>query len=450
MTDQVALNEKQQQAVEQFYSFLLDPTQKEMIITGSPGTGKTFLMGYLGKECMKEYKNLCRVAGIAPIYREAYFSATTNKAAEVLSTFLHDDCPTIFSILSLILYRDYETGKEILKPKTTAHGPCIHNAVIFVDECSMINWDLYQYIQKRTHNCKIVYVGDKYQLAPVGESISCVFKRNIPTIELTEPVRNAGQQALLDLCEQLKETVRTGEFKPIKLVPGVIDWLDPRTMEVEVTEAFKVPDTSKRFLAYSNNAVIGYNSYILGLRSNTPFNPGDWYNVNTHIMLPDANGNTKSLPVEYEVKITSREDKLTYTFSEGNFSCTIDGYAITFHAPFKGDFKSVVAEDYRDIKEILKRLSRTQQWDAYFKLKDSIIDIRPRDCCTVHKAQGSTLDTVYIDLSDISRCNFINMVSRLLYVAVSRAKSRVVFCGKLKETYGGIKCNEEQLRYIPA
>ena len=67
------------------------------------------------------------------------------------------------------------------------------------------------------------------------------------------------------------------------------------------------------------------------------------------------------------------------------------------------------------------------------------MDLRPEDASTVHKSQGSTFDTVFIDLSDLSTCRQPDMAARLLYVAFTRARNRVVLYGKLKDKFGGVQ-----------
>lgn len=74
----------------------------------------------------------------------------------------------------------------------------------------------------------------------------------------------------------------------------------------------------------------------------------------------------------------------------------------------------------------------------YYSLKEQFPDLRPRDAATIHKAQGSTYNQVFIDLSDLSTCRNPDMAARLLYVAFSRAKERVVLYGKLAPKYGGL------------
>jgi exodeoxyribonuclease-5 len=71
-------------------------------------------------------------------------------------------------------------------------------------------------------------------------------------------------------------------------------------------------------------------------------------------------------------------------------------------------------------------------------LKNQFPDLRARDSQTVHKSQGSTYETVIIDLSNLSTCHLPKLVARLLYVAVSRAKTRVILFGTLAQKYGGV------------
>ena len=56
------------------------------------------------------------------------------------------------------------------------------------------------------------------------------------------------------------------------------------------------------------------------------------------------------------------------------------------------------------------------------------IDIALPYASTTHKAQGSTIDTVFVDAKDIFSTWDAEMRRRLIYVAVSRASERVVIC----------------------
>jgi exodeoxyribonuclease-5 len=75
---------------------------------------------------------------------------------------------------------------------------------------------------------------------------------------------------------------------------------------------------------------------------------------------------------------------------------------------------------------------RREAWVEFFEFKDeAFCDLRPIHSSTVHKSQGSTYETVYVDLSDIGRNTRRDVLLRLLYVALTRARGDVVVTGEL-------------------
>ena len=74
-------------------------------------------------------------------------------------------------------------------------------------------------------------------------------------------------------------------------------------------------------------------------------------------------------------------------------------------------------------------------WRVYYGMKNFFPDIRPRDAKTIHKAQGSSVDDVFIDLNDLAHCFDENVTRRLLYVAISRARKNIYFYGELPNGY---------------
>ena len=91
--------------------------------------------------------------------------------------------------------------------------------------------------------------------------------------------------------------------------------------------------------------------------------------------------------------------------------------------------------DINDRAEIIKYYSSNKQWDRYFKIKNSFPDLRSVAASTIHKAQGSTYDSVIVDLSDIGRCTIKSQTARMQYVALSRPKTRIYIRGHLPERY---------------
>lgn len=431
-----ALNQGQRDAADAFFQFLFTD-EKEFNISGPGGVGKTFLMGYLIDEILPRYTETCRLMGLDPLYSEVVMCATTNKAAQALSDATGRPTTTIQKFLGLKVVDDHTTGESKLSKSNswTVH----EHTIIFIDEASMTDTKLDGFIDEGTCKCKIVWVGDHCQLAPVKEAISPIYKRSMPFYELTEPMRTTIPE-LHALNAQLRHTVETGEFLPIQIVPGIIDHLTDEQMQDELAKTFAQQNHDDRILAYTNNRVVAYNDHIrFDVRGlSAEFEPGELL-VNTQALhLP-----RRLLSIEEEVTIIE-QDRHTDFIDLG------DGIRLEIR---KTTIETGLGERFTDVKVPVDRdhFERTKKWFAkqgkanvpgawsdFYHLKNFYPDLRQRDAATAHKAQGSTYRTVYIDLSDISTCHIAHMAARLLYVAVSRAKLRVAFYGDLAAKYGSL------------
>ncbi len=423
------LNQGQETAGEAFFGFLFQPGNG-FIISGPAGVGKTYLMSHIIDIIMPRYQEACKLMGIEPEYDSIVMCATTNKAAENLALATKRPTQTIHSFMNLRVKDNFSDGTQ--KLEKTVNWTIHQRMIIFVDECSMIDTPLFQLLQEGTHNCKIVYVGDHNQLQPVKESLSPVYKQDYPMYELTEPMRNRGQVALMDLCAQLRSTVETGLFAPIKVVPGVIDLLDDDQMEAEIASVFANQTMDSRILAYTNQKVIQYNDHIRTIR-NLPdqFTEGEYLINNSSITI-----NRKRISVEEEItirKIHGRE-RVDIT-KDASMEVIIADLYSTVNGYFNSVKLPVDREYYTNMK---KYYARNKNWDRYGYLVNNFPDLRQRDASTVHKSQGSTYETVFVDLNNISTCHIENQAARMLYVAFSRARSRIVLYGELAQKYGGL------------
>lgn len=424
-----ALNQGQQAAADGFMEFLLGDGI-ECIISGPGGVGKTFLMGHLIDSIIPAYQNMCEILGIQQKYGAVYMTATTNKAAEVLSLATQRPAETVHSFMNLVLKDDFKTGKSNLTRSRAWH---IHEGLIlFIDECSMIDRNLLKEIRDSTHNCKIVYVGDDKQMSPVGEDRSPIYNQRLPFFELTEPMRNNGQPALQAICAQMRHSVDTLEFKPIQLVPGVIDQATDADIEQMLLASFHDQDHQNRFLSFTNRKVVDYNNYIRWMRQlPQAITAGEHLINNSAVRIREF-----MLSVERGVEILKIEDTPVPVEIEDGVNLYVR------HADIRTDLGEEITQipipsDYEHYHQLIKFYGRTKNWTKYFLLKNNYPDLRPRDASTVYKAQGSSLDVVYIDLSDIGSCNIASQVARMLYVAVSRARTRIVLYGQLPDKYGG-------------
>lgn len=427
-------NEGQEQALNDFFEFMLNPDETEFHLTGGAGMGKTFTLDLIMNEGMSRYENGCKLMGIEQTIFYMALTATTNKAADVLSLATGRPAQTIHSFMKFRVFEDYKTGEK--KISSTKDTIIRTNELIIIDEASMTDNVLYDLLHKYTHKCKFLYVGDHCQMAPVKEKLSRIYTNKRFFANLTQPMRNAGQPALMDLCAQLRETVETGVFKPITEVPGVIDFLDDNAFNSEINQVFTQLDPDARILCYRNSQVQFYNANIRTLRGLPPYyEVGEFLVSNSAVVTEDF-----QLSVESEVEIMENPHREVTKNIRG---IDVNFYEVSIRkVKIKGRYSSdpvdvLLPSDIKHFTEVKKHFYRQKEWSAYFHMDKNYPDLRPKDACTVYKAQGSTYETAYVDLSDISRCTQAEQVARMLYVACSRPKTRLALYGQLKPAYWG-------------
>lgn len=441
------LNADQVKAEEKFIDFLLDPDEKEMKLIGKGGTGKSFLVRNLITNALRVYQENCKVLGLEPEYTNYALTAMTNRAAQELADATGMDVTTVHSFLSLTIKSNNSTGKQDLK--RTSNWTIRERMLIFVDESvSMMDGKLLDELRAATFKCKIVFIGDDKQLDPIESSKSPVALLDVPTANLTMPMRQAlnpdGTPAppyLKDLCDLFWQNVAdqeasngTAPWPMIQLHPGYIDHVDDAGLQHILDTEFLVPDGRKAIAAFSNSKVNDYNNYLRQLRgmghlfqvgevliSNNMFEYGKFrINNEQTVTIVEAEQN-----VEF-VKIGDLEIPTQYVRVSADPMVRIP---IILDRDFHKDAIKYVGK---------KAAAREEDWSRYWQLQQSFADFRPRDAATIHKLQGSSKDLVIVDLNNIGACNFTIMVARLLYVALSRARYRLILYGNLPSKYGGV------------
>lgn len=421
-----SLNEEQRNAFADTLQFINDPNRKFHRVSGGAGTGKSFFISKVVDDILKHK------APDVSLFNTA-ITATTNKAAAVLkNTIQHrrGDIQTIYSFMNLRVHNDYNTGENRVVP--TAKWEVHDSTLIIVDESSMVNRNLYDYINKgTTGNCKILFVGDKNQLAPVRENISPVYSNNHTESLLIKPVRQQNQQALMDLAEQAKDTVLTNKFHRIQEVPGVIDFVSGNQMKGILERDYVQEDPARRILCYTNSRVIDYNLYVRKLRGYTKFyEVGELLTNNSSAELVDKS----RLYTDQVVEVIQRG--VEYENSKLVPGHMIDLIDLTVRDPDTYAMYDVtVCADPEDRQQVLNYWKSRKKWDRFFKFRDNFPDLRAVAASTTHKAQGSTYDEVIVDLADIGKCTQNEMAARLQYVALTRPKNRIYIRGELPERY---------------
>lgn len=431
-TPVTTLNQGQQNAADGFFEFLFTDA-KELIISGTAGVGKTYLLGHLINRVIPDYEKMCSMIGIKQVYHDVVMTATTNKAAEILSNATRRPVQTVHSFLNLLVKEDYQTGRTELR--RTSSWVVHTNTIVFVDECSMIDSELRKAILEGTSNCKIIYVGDHLQLPPVLESLSPIYRDNLPFFELTQPMRNSKSPALQALCGQFRRTVETGIFLPIQTDGQDVSFLSPEEAENEVRNTFSCGDVDACVMAYTNATVNAVNEFVRAAKGLPPhFVKGEEAIFNRSMLL----SRNASFSAEERVLVLSVENYTSdYAFTglDGKaHQITTRIHILENH--FNQQFQLAVPENKAHLQEYIKYFARLKDWNTYFWLQKTFPDLRPRYASTVHKSQGSTFDTVFVDMADIATCTNAVVAARLLYVAASRPRSKIVFYGNKKTKYG--------------
>lgn len=436
------LNAGQQLAYNGLLDFMVG-NNPYICLTGPGGVGKTFLLANFVTNALDEYEKLCALMSIPCTLQSIYFTATTNKATEILGESLNnsgltlsiDSISTIHSLLSLKVTNNYSTGKS--KLHTTAGTKKIFNALVVIDESSLVDQMLMKVFDTffDRDTCRIIYVGDHAQLPPINEKLSPIFSDpNIKKIHLTEPVRQNANSHLYHECTRLREAVTNNT--PITEIIADNKSIIQVGKEVAfdtLHQVFGSPSLNNRILAYTNNRVKQYNSYLRSYRKLPDiFTAGEIVVNNSAISSQRL---VYKMPVEgvYEIEEDLGLSSYSHTsnLTSEEYELSVREYRIRRLNNGEPSIVVKIPQNQTKYNNGLSALKNMQDWGAYYHFKESLPDLRPTDACTIHKSQGSTYDNVFIDLQDISKCREASLLKRLLYVALSRAKNKVYLYGSL-------------------
>lgn len=413
--DNLTLTSDQQSALDAFYTFLVDPVETVFVLRGYSGCGKSTLVRTLLDRLPAFQKAAKLINPSGPEYVPE-LTATTNKAAENLAHITGYEVKTIHSALGLLVQPDVKTKASTLKPRRNAEIK--QGVLLFIDEASYIDSDLLGWIFKQTQKCKIVFIGDPAQLAPVKSSTTPVFDAGFGGAELTQVVRQAAGNPIVDLATMFRNTVNTGVWTPFKPDGHHIQRLSRGDFLKAIEAEFTRPDwrySDSKILGWTNKCVVDFNDFVRRLvKGNPDFQVGDYAICNSFI-TPHKGA---ALKTDQLVLIEFIGSETTVHGVVGNYML-VSGCQV-----FQP--KSLASKN-----EAIKAARARKDWDAVFEMEQQWIDLRGAYACTINKAQGSTFDKVYIDLADISRCHQGETVARMLYVGTSRARNHVYLTGDL-------------------
>jgi len=350
---------------------------------------------------------------------------------------------TIHSFLNIKLFTDYDKGIQKFVPEKTKKDQD-KTDILIVDESSMVSEDLYGFIMEAIEQERVkavLFVGDYYQLLPVDSGKNSVIDVR-HQYKLTEIVRQAKDSYIIRVASAARECIKKKSYTDLNT-------FFKTHMDERITFFHNQQDFLEDFYAqenwgegdqiittFKNSDVDAYNRMVRrryweekGIQNPPTLRKGDKivfqsaysingvlkYSNNEEITLSEAVKKTSDvLGIEYW------ECKDAGDPSSQEIIRIVDPLSIKVF----NDRLELMAKMARKEKDYKKR---KKMWEKFFAVKGFFADVKYTYAATIHKLQGSTYETVYIDLFALANNKRINMdqLYRLVYVAMTRASKDI-------------------------
>lgn len=411
--------EKEIKKLENSYDIEYNDKQKEAIIsslqnsvtiiTGGPGTGKTTII----KAIVSLYQSL---NNINPDDLEKHLSllAPTGRASKRMSESTLRPASTI--------HRFLKWNKEANEFNVNEFNLADSKFVI-VDEVSMIDLPLMSNLLKGlTSSIQIVFVGDVNQLPSVG--VGQVLKdlidsKRIETIELDLLYRQSESSYISVLAQEIKNGELSHEYlekhSDVTFLPCSGDSINNNLKQLCYQLKEKDYDESRiQIMAPMYRGLNGIDN--LNNMSQEVFNPED----------------KSKLEVKYGDVIYREGDKILQLVNMPDENV------------FNGDIGII---DYI----IPSSRSKSKKNEIYVNYDGNIVKYTSKDInkikhgfvITIHKSQGSEFECVILPLS---RSYYRMLYRKLIYTAVTRAKSKLILLGDPTAFDLAVQNNQEYKR----
>ena len=443
------LGTDQQKAIDLILEFLKS-SDVCFSLVGAAGTGKSYTISQL-------------LPKIDELNMSIVLCAPTHKASIVMMNYCGRSAITIHSLLALTpnLYIEKFNLLDLKFLSTKDNLQIPYKGVVICDEASMINDDLFDLLIEKCkdYKCKIIFVSDKAQLFPVDTvRFSKVYTNCDKTYTLTKIYRQSDENCILPILTKLR-TEEIRNFKPLHSSDGDLNvYTDIKEFVRKCAADYKQAISNKdilytKMLVYTNKAVRNYNKAIQRFiwKDKDLFHVGD-------ILTAYANGRSG-------VQLTSNGEETISYFDYYNgmdyfitnvcagykrLPCygDVDGYWLTLYDNYNKSYGLIFlltdVSKYPDLPEKIEdlrlRALKTNKWQSYMALtksfcsydnliyEDRVVFKKTFDLgysCTIHRAQGSSYNKVYIDLSNLKKCCKSAVRRQLEYVAFSRTRSDV-------------------------
>lgn len=418
----MSMTKCQEAALNTFRAFLLNPDQREMVLSGSPGRGKSWLTQRLIMEA-ESISNTMNILGGDSYNFTFAATATTGKAATVLGNMLDsNEACTTHSFLGIRPKFNFRTKKTNLIK--TSNYVVQESCLLIIDEASTIDPTFLELIRGATSKCKTLFIGDKRQLAPVGYDSCVVFDDPEVFAELKEPVRFDKDSGIAEIGAQLEKTIDTGVFKPI-VANADVEYINGDEFQRLISAYYSydnIRNDDVKIVCWSNNQVRDYNNYVRSL-----FDKPEEFQIGERVISAKA-----VIPRGCKAPVVGTEQLLTISnVSEPTLYQGIKG---RWYGVRQAQQLLFQPDDQRAAQYVVDKMFKQDAFTAY-TLKEELADLRPPYATTAYKAQGSTYKYVFVDLDDIGLCHNWSTVARMLNVAITRAKEKVFLYGTLPDKY---------------
>ena len=434
---------EQEQAIDVFSLFMSDGDENVvMILRGSAGTGKTTLAGAI-------------VRAMTTLKQKMILLAPTGRAAKVFSLNAGHPAYTIHRRI----YRQKSAGDL---SAFNLNSNLNRDTLFIIDESSMIANqgygdsafgsgclldDLMQFVYSG-QNCRMVLVGDKAQLPPVGEDESPAlmsdvirgYGMKVYECDLNQVLRQSEDSGILWNATRIRDAfdlpkIKFNGFPDIQMVPGdeLIETLSTSYSRVGMDETMVITRSNKRA-----------NIYNQGIR-NTVLDREEELCRGDQLMIVKNNyywtEQSKEIPfiangdIAVVQRVRNIHELYGFRFAEvtmqlpdyDNFeiTATVILDSLTTESPAlsreqQEQLYNAVLEDYADVPLKADRIKKLKS-DKYY----NALQIKYAYAVTCHKAQGGQWAHVYIDqgymTDDMLGPDYIHW----LYTAFTRATEKL-------------------------
>ena len=443
---------EQEYALDVFARFMTDSDdQVVMIMRGSAGTGKTTLAGAI-------------VRAMAALKQKMILLAPTGRAAKVFSL----NAGHVAYTIHRRIYRQKSAGDL---SSFNLNDNLNRDTLFIIDEASMIanqgygdsafgsgclldDLMTFVYQSGRGSNCRMLLIGDKAQLPPVGEDESPAlmadvlrcYGMRVYECDLNQVLRQGEESGILWNATQIRQMITHDEmtqlpkirfagFADIQMVPGgeLIDALSTSYYRVGTDETIVITRSNKRANIYNQgirNQVLDREDELcrgdqLMIVKNNYF----WTEGSKEIPFI-ANGDiavvqrVRHVHELYGFRFAEVTMQLP-DYDDFELTATVCLDTITSEAPAltheqQEQLYNAVMEDYADIPQKAERIKKMKT-DRYY----NALQVKFAYAVTCHKAQGGQWAHVYLDQGYMTDDMLTPDYIHWLYTAFTRATEQL-------------------------